>query len=86
MSFAFAFGMPGPFEMAVIAVIAVLLFGSRLPSVARSFGQSFWALKKGLAEGEAEVAEIKGGMEKGATEASNAVKDAVSKDASKATA
>ena len=35
-------------ELAVIAVIAVLLFGSRLPEVARSVGQSYNQFKKGL--------------------------------------
>ena len=32
--------MPGPFEMMIIAGIALLLFGKRLPSVARSVGSS----------------------------------------------
>ncbi|MEM8864673.1 MAG: twin-arginine translocase TatA/TatE family subunit [Planctomycetota bacterium] len=44
-----AFLSPGPFEMAVIGVIAVLLFGSRLPSVARSMGKSLTEFKKGMA-------------------------------------
>lgn len=40
---------PGPFEMAVVGVIAVILFGSRLPSVARSMGKSLTEFKKGIA-------------------------------------
>ena len=43
-----AFGMPGPFEMAIIAVIVLLLFGSRLPSVMRSMGQGITEFKKGV--------------------------------------
>lgn len=37
-------------EMLVIGVIAVLLFGSRLPEVARSLGASYQQFRKGLAD------------------------------------
>ena len=50
-----AFGMPGPFEMAIIAVIVLLLFGSRLPSVMRSMGQGITEFKKGVKGIEDEV-------------------------------
>ena len=43
-------GMPGTMEMVIIACIALLLFGKRLPSVARSIGQSIYELKHGLNE------------------------------------
>ena len=43
-------GMPGTMEMVIIAGIALLLFGSRLPTVARSIGQSVFELKRGLNE------------------------------------
>ena len=36
--------------MVVIGIVAVLLFGSRLPEVARSVGQSYQQFRKGLAE------------------------------------
>jgi sec-independent protein translocase protein TatA len=39
---------PGPMEMMVIGVIAVLLFGKRLPEVGRSLGKSIIEFKKGL--------------------------------------
>ena len=48
-------GAPGPTEMIVIGIIAVLLFGSRLPSVARSLGRSFIEFKKGMSGVEDEV-------------------------------
>jgi sec-independent protein translocase protein TatA len=54
----FAFiGMPGPFEMIIILVIAVLLFGKRLPGVAKSFGQSITEFKKGIKEIEEPIKE-----------------------------
>ncbi len=41
------FGL-GVMEMAVVGIVAVLLFGSRLPSVARSLGKSMVEFKKGM--------------------------------------
>jgi sec-independent protein translocase protein TatA len=45
----------GTTEMLVLGIIAVLLFGSRLPSVARSFGKSIVEFKKGMHDIENEV-------------------------------
>lgn len=42
------FGMPGGWEWLVIGVIMLLLFGSRLPSVARSIGDALREFKKGV--------------------------------------
>jgi len=39
---------PGAAELGIIAFIALLLFGSRLPSVARSLGKGITEFKKGL--------------------------------------
>ena len=41
------FGL-GPMEMAIIGVLAVLLFGKRLPEVGRSLGKGLVEFKKGL--------------------------------------
>jgi len=41
------FGL-SPMELMIIGVVAVLLFGSRLPGVARSLGKSMTEFKKGL--------------------------------------
>ena len=38
----------GPAEMVILGIVAVLLFGSRLPSVARSMGKSLTEFKKGM--------------------------------------
>ncbi len=43
-----AFGIPGGVEWIVIVLIALLLFGRRLPDVARSVGKSIIEFKKGM--------------------------------------
>jgi len=49
----FVGGMPGGMELAVIAGLGVLLFGSsKIPEVARSVGQAKGELQRGLRESE----------------------------------
>ncbi|MFO0788773.1 MAG: twin-arginine translocase TatA/TatE family subunit [Pirellulales bacterium] len=48
------FGIGTP-ELVLFAIIAVILFGGRLPSVARSLGKSIVEFKKGMADLEQEV-------------------------------
>ena len=43
-----ALGMPGPFELIILAIFGVLVFGKRLPEVGRSVGRSIVEFKKGL--------------------------------------
>jgi sec-independent protein translocase protein TatA len=43
-------GMFSPWHLLLIGVIALLLFGNRLPDVARSLGRSFNEFKRGLKE------------------------------------
>jgi sec-independent protein translocase protein TatA len=47
MSPAFAF-IDNPLMLLLLGVLAVLLFGERLPEVARSFGKQMMELKKGM--------------------------------------
>lgn len=46
------FGL-NPMELMIVAGIALLLFGSRLPGVARSLGKSITEFKKGATDVEA---------------------------------
>ena len=48
----FGLGLP---ELVIVGVIAVMLFGKRLPEVARSFGQSYHQFRAGLNDIQAEV-------------------------------
>jgi len=48
------FGL-GPTELLIVGVIAVLLFGQRLPDVMRSMGKSVMEFKKGLNDIKSEV-------------------------------
>jgi sec-independent protein translocase protein TatA len=45
----------GPWEVIVIALVALLLFGKRLPEVARSAGKAVVEFKKGLRDVEDDV-------------------------------
>ena len=47
--------MGSPIQLVIIALIAFLLFGNRLPSVMRSLGRSVTEFKKGVAGIEDEI-------------------------------
>ena len=54
--------MLGWTELVVIGVVAVLIFGRRLPDVGRSLGESLVEFKKGLKGVEDDVKEVKDKM------------------------
>ena len=51
----FFIGMPGPFELMIVGLIILLLFGNRLPSVMRSMGKGIVEFKKGVQGIEDEI-------------------------------
>lgn len=53
-----AFFSPSPVEMMVVAVVALLLFGSDLPNVARSWGKSFTEFRRGLTGIQNEINDV----------------------------
>ncbi|MGI6401292.1 MAG: Sec-independent protein translocase subunit TatA/TatB [Thermoguttaceae bacterium] len=64
----FAF-VGSPVQLIIVALIAFLLFGNRLPSVMRSLGRSVTEFKKGVAGIEEEIdAAVKESTKKTTTE------------------
>jgi sec-independent protein translocase protein TatA len=61
---------PGMSWLIVIAIIALLFGGSRLPQLAKALGQSKKAFKEGLSEGEEEEQEKKRQQVEGGKQAS----------------
>lgn len=51
--------VPGPLEWTVIGIVGVLIFGNRLPKIARGVGSSFVEFKRGLKNGQDDLMETK---------------------------
>jgi len=45
-------GLGGPWEIIIVLVVVLLLFGGRIPGIARSLGQGIVEFRKGLKSGE----------------------------------
>jgi sec-independent protein translocase protein TatA len=58
------FGL-GTIEVGLIACVAVMLFGGRLPKVARSVGQSIVEFKRGFLEVDRECKALEHEIERG---------------------
>jgi len=50
MTWAFYFGGIGPWELAMIFIVAVALFYKRLPAVGRGLGKGLIQFRKGLGD------------------------------------
>ena len=70
------FWTPGPLELAIIAIVALLLFGRRLPEIARNVGKSMTEFKKGLNEAKETKDEIVSDVRKASNEIVEEAKDA----------
>lgn len=71
-----AIGMPGGWEWMIILLVALLIFGRRLPEIARGLGRSLTEFKKGVNEAQDSTDELVDNVRK--------VKDDVVNDAKKA--
>jgi sec-independent protein translocase protein TatA len=47
----FAFGMPGGWQWLILLVIVLLIFGHRIPGMARALGSGITEFRRGLKDG-----------------------------------
>jgi sec-independent protein translocase protein TatA len=73
---------PQGWEWLVILVIALLVFGKRLPDVARSIGKSLTEFKKGIKEAEQTKDELEDEVKKVKDDVANETKKAGGTDES----
>ncbi len=76
------FWTPGPVELVIILAIAVLLFGRRLPEIARGLGKSLTEFKKGVHEVEETKDDLVSEVTKVKDDVVEEVKDAAGLDES----
>ena len=67
---------PGPLELIIIAIVALLVFGKRLPEIARGLGKSLIEFKKGVSEAKNTKDELLSDVTKVKDELEDEVKDA----------
>jgi len=69
-------GIPGGWEWLIILVVALLIFGRRLPEIARSLGKSLTEFKKGIHEAKETKDELEKDVKEIKNDVVNEVKDA----------
>jgi len=74
------FAMPGGYEWMVILVVGLLIFGRRLPEIARGMGKSVTEFKKGLNDFRDSTDDVVGDVNKLKDEVVSEAKDAAGLD------
>lgn len=75
-----AFGVPGGWEWIIILAVALLIFGRRLPEIARSLGKSLTEFKKGINEAKETKEELENDVRRVKDDVVNQAKDAAKLD------
>ncbi len=75
MHYTLAFGAFSHWELLVVLVIALLIFGRRLPDIARSMGKSLTEFKKGINEAKETKDELEKDIKEVKDEVVNEAKD-----------
>ncbi|MHC4214001.1 MAG: twin-arginine translocase TatA/TatE family subunit [Planctomycetota bacterium] len=74
------FGIPGTWEWLIVLVVALLIFGRRLPDIARNIGKSLTEFKKGINEAKETRDDLLDDVNKVKSDVVEEVKDAAGLD------
>jgi sec-independent protein translocase protein TatA len=77
--------VPGYGELIIILLVVLLVFGKRLPEIARGMGRSLTEFKKGINEGNVDTDDVADDAVKAKSDAADGAKDASGAQGSKKT-